>query len=166
MVVGNPKARSRTFTAATAVAESISGGLPGESEISTVDLADVAARLFDWRDQVVADLNASVAAADVLIAASPTYKATYTGLLKAFLDRYGNNGLAGVTAVAVMVGAAPVHALAPELHLRPLLVELGASVPSRALYVMESQFDTLGAVVGAWAETALPLILAGVGAGR
>jgi FMN reductase len=166
IVVGNPKAKSRTLTAASAVADSVAAALPGPVEIMTVDLAEVAGRLFDWGDAGVAELNASVAASDVLIAASPTYKATYTGLLKAFLDRYGNNGLAGVTAVPLMVGAGPVHALAPEVHLRPLLVELGASVPSRALYVMETQFDDLGTVVDAWAETAHPLITAAVGGGR
>jgi FMN reductase len=166
VVVGNPKARSRTLTAATAMAESIAAALPGPVEILTVDLAEVAGRLFDWDDAGVAELNASVAAADVLVAASPTYKATYTGLLKAFLDRYGNNGLAGVTAVPLMVGAAPIHALAPELHLRPLLVELGASVPSRALYVLEAQFDNLGAVIDAWSAAAQPLINIAVGAGR
>jgi FMN reductase len=112
------------------------------------------------------DPLAGVAAADVLVAASPTYKATYTGLLKAFLDRYGNNGLAGVTAVPLMVGAAPIHALAPELHLRPLLIELGASVPSRGLYVMEQQLEDLGGVVAKWAETAVPLIAKVVGPGR
>jgi FMN reductase len=148
------------------MAESIAAALPGPVEILTVDLAEVAGRLFDWDDAGVAELNASVAAADVLVAASPTYKATYTGLLKAFLDRYGNNGLAGVTAVPLMVGAAPIHALAPELHLRPLLVELGASVPSRALYVLEAQFDNLGAVIDAWSAAAQPLINIAVGAGR
>jgi FMN reductase len=166
VVVGNPKAQSRTLIVATAVANRIAAGLPGEPEILTVDLAEVAGRLFDWGDQEVADLNASVAASDVVVAASPTYKATYTGLLKAFLDRYGNNGLAGVTGVPLMVGAAPIHALAPEWHLRPLLIELGASVPSRAIYVMEGQLEALGDVVEAWATTALPLIVAGVGAGR
>jgi FMN reductase len=166
VVVGNPKAQSRTLTAATAMASAIAAGFPGTPEVLTVDLAEVAGRLFDWADQGVAELNASVAAADVLVAASPTYKATYTGLLKAFLDRYGNNGLAGVTAVPLMVGAAPIHALAPEVHLRPLLVELGASVPSRGLYVTEDQFDDLGPVIEAWAATAGPLLAAGVGAGR
>ena len=166
VVVGNPKAQSRTLTAANAVAASIAAGFPGTPEVLEVDLAEVAGRLFDWGDQGVAELNASVAAADVLVAASPTYKATYTGLLKAFLDRYGNNGLAGVTAVPLMVGAAPIHALAPEVHLRPLLVELGACVPSRGLYVTEDQFADLAPVVDAWAATALPLLAAGVGAAR
>jgi FMN reductase len=166
MVVGNPKAKSRTLRAAAAVADAVAVALPGRSEIVTVDLAEVAGRIFDWEDRALTELTASVAASDVAVIASPTYKATYTGLLKAFLDRYGNNGLAGVTAVPVMVGAAPIHALAPEVHLRPLLVELGASVPSRGLYVMESQLEDLGPVVGDWAGAAAPLIAAVVGPGR
>ena len=40
-----------------------------------------------------------------------------------------------------MLGASPVHALAPEHGLRPLLVELGAVVPTRGLYVLDSQHD-------------------------
>jgi FMN reductase len=164
LVVGNPKAQSRTLTVASAVGEAIAAGLPGTAEIQVIDLADVAGRLFDWGDTTVADLNTAVAGSDVLVTASPTYKATYTGLLKAFLDRYPSNGLAGVTAVPLMVGASPIHALAPELHLRPLLVELGASVPSRGLYVVESQLEDLAGVVGAWAATAVPLIAAVAGA--
>ena len=93
-----------------------------------------------------------------MVVASPTYKASYTGLLKAFFDRYGNDGLAGTVAVAVMTGAAPVHALSVEVHLRPLLVELGASVPARGLYVTEGQMEDLDPVVAAWAGSARPLL--------
>ena len=97
-----------------------------------------------------------MAKSDVVVVASPTYKATYTGLLKAFLDRYPNDGLARTVCIPVMTGAAPVHALAPEVHLRPLLVELGASTPTRGLFVTEQQFDDLDGVVEAWAATARP----------
>jgi FMN reductase len=164
LVVGNPKAASRTRRVAEAVGAAIAAGIPGDHGVQVVELADVASRLFDWGDAGLADLTAAVAGSDVVVTACPTYKATYTGLLKAFLDRYGSNGLAGVAAVPVMVGAAPIHALATEVHLRPLLVELGASVPSRGLYVLESQLEGLDTLVDAWAATAVPLI-AGV-AGR
>ena len=55
-----------------------------------------------------------------------------------------------------MVGAAPEHALAVEVHLRPVLVELGASMPTRGLYVLESQLGDLDAVLDAWLVTARP----------
>ncbi len=154
-VIGNPNPGGRTTTVAEAVAAAIVG--PGGST-ETVELAAIAPHLFEWGNEEVSALTAKVAEADVIVAACPTYKATYTGLLKAFLDNYGNNGLAGCRAVPVMVGAAPQHALAPEVHLRPLLVELGASVPSRGLYVLESQMDDLDSVIAAWATDAAPLL--------
>jgi FMN reductase len=123
-----------------------------------VDLAEHAPSLFDWSDAELSRLTAEVAAADVAIFASPTYKAAYTGMLKAFLDRYGNNGLAGVVAVPVMTGGWPGHLLAVEVHLRPVLVELGATVPARGLYVTEPEFGNLDAAIAKWAESAVPLI--------
>jgi FMN reductase len=123
-----------------------------------VDLAEHAPSLFDWSAAELSRLTAEVAAADVAIFASPTYKAAYTGMLKAFLDRYGSNGLAGVVAVPVMTGGWPGHLLAVEVHLRPVLVELGATVPARGLYVTEPEFATLDASIAKWAESAVPLI--------
>ena len=75
-----------------------------------------------------------------MVVASPTYKGTYTGLLKLFLDRFATDGLSGV-AVPFMLGAGPGHALAPELTLRPVLTEIGGSVPVRGLYVVDSAYD-------------------------
>jgi FMN reductase len=160
IVTGNPKPSSRTHGVALAVADALDKGLGISAERVIVDLADHAPRLFDWADAELGEINAAVAAADIAIFASPTYKATYTGLLKAFLDRYGNNGLAGVTAVPVMTGGWPGHLLAVELHLRPVLIELGATVPSRGLYVTEPEMPDLDKPVGKWAETAVPLVAA------
>ena len=56
-----------------------------------------------------------------------------------------------------MLGAGPDHALAPETTLRPVLTELGASVPTRSLYVLDAQHDA-PAAWAAWLETARPQI--------
>jgi FMN reductase len=123
-----------------------------------VDLAEVASELFDPESPTVKGLLHDVAASELVVVASPTFKATYTGLLKSFFDRYGSNALSSSVAVGVMTGAAPVHALAVEVHLRPLLVELGASAPTRGLYVTEQQFDDLDAAIGGWADVASSII--------
>jgi FMN reductase len=149
---------SRTRIVAEEVARQCETALDCTVERIVIDLADVASRLFDWGDVDMAQLNAEVAAADLVVVASPTYKATYTGLLKVFLDRYDDKGLAGVVAVPVMMGAGPSHYLAPEVGLRQLLVELGASVPTSSLYVMENQLDTIDLVVGVWAEIQAPIV--------
>jgi len=181
VVTGNPKPASRTHGVALAVADVLAAELarptaPAEAPARqvvpaavplvpaepsahlVVDLAEHAPSLFDWSAAELSRLTAEVAAADVAIFASPTYKAAYTGMLKAFLDRYGNNGLAGVVAVPVMTGGWPGHLLAVEVHLRPVLVELGATVPARGLYVTEPEFATLDAAIAKWAESAVPLI--------
>jgi FMN reductase len=158
VLVGNPRVGSRTLGVALAVADSLVGRLGDDSDRLVVDLAEVAIELFDPESQRVIDLLEGVATSDLIIAASPTYKATYTGLLKSFLDRYPNNALGSAVAVALMTGAAPIHALAPEVHLRPLLVELGATTPTRSLYVTEQQFDNLDVVIEAWVDVAGPQI--------
>ena len=172
VVTGNPKPASRTHGVALAVAGALSEALrapdaPGPGAHLAVDLAEHASRLFDPADRELSELTAEVAAADVVVFASPTYKASYTGLLKAFLDRYGNDGLAGTVAVPVMTGGWAGHMLAVEVHLRPVLVELGSTVPARGLYVTEPELAEPGAAVDRWAARAIPLIrgaLAGHGA--
>jgi FMN reductase len=158
VVTGNPKPQSRTHSVALAVADAIAAELGGAPDRLVVDLAEHAPRLFDWADPELTALGSAVAGADVAVFASPTYKASYTGLLKAFLDRYGSNGLAGVAAVPVMTGGWPGHLLAVEVHLRPVLVELGATVPARGVYVTEPELADVEGAVGKWAETAVPLV--------
>jgi FMN reductase len=151
VVVGNPKPRSRTYESALTLADRLGGA------DLVVDLADHASELFDWSSETVGSLVEQVAGSRVVIVASPTYKATYTGLLKAFLDRFPHQGLDGVTAIPLMLGASHVHALAPEHGLRPLLVELGASVPTRGLYVLDAEHADPGPY-DAWLATAQHLL--------
>lgn len=163
VVTGNPKPASRTHGVALAVAGALSAtpgppGLVSPGPHLVVDLAEHAPNLFDATDRELSRLTAEVAASDLVIVASPTYKAAYSGMLKAFLDRYGGNGLAGTVAVAVMTGGSAGHSLAVEVHLRPVLVELGATVPARGLYVTEPELAEPDAAVARWAVTAIPLI--------
>jgi FMN reductase len=147
VLVGNPKPRSRTYQAALLVAGLLSGSAPKV----VVDLADLGAGVLDPADRAANEAVAAVRGVDLLIAASPTYKATYTGLLKVFLDRFPSGALDGVVAVPLMLGAGPGHALAPELHLKPVLAELGAATPTRALYLIDSAYDD-PAVLDPWLD--------------
>jgi FMN reductase len=166
VVVGNPKPASRTLavTRAVASAAALAAGLDG-SDVVEVDLAELGPRLFDWSAPDVRDAVDRIAATRLVIVASPTYKASYTGLLKSFLDWYPTTGLSGVTAVPVMVGAGPAHALAVEVHLRPLLIEIGATVPTRGLYVTEDRLDDLAPVIDDWLVEAGPLLSASLRSG-
>jgi FMN reductase len=153
VVVGNPKPASRTLAAATYVARELSGHEPD----LVVDLATLGGRLLDWQDAGVAALVDEVGAADLVVVACPTYKGTYTGLLKLFLDRFATDGLRGV-AVPLMLGGGPAHALAPELTLRPVLTEIGG-VTVRGHYVLDSRHEDPEAYA-AWLDQVRPVVAA------
>ncbi|WP_231610798.1 NADPH-dependent FMN reductase, partial [Rhodococcus sp. CX] len=94
-------------------------------------------------DDAVKAAVETVASSDLVIFASPTFKATYTGILKLFLDQFATgDGLRDVTAVPLMLGAGPAHAMAPDLLLKPVLVELGATCPAPGLYLIDSTYTT------------------------
>ena len=157
VVVGNPKPRSRTYQAAHLVAEKLAGR---QADLS-IDLADLGGALLDWSDASIGDVVSAVQGSDLVIVASPTYKATYTGLLKLFLDRIAGGALAGVTAVPVMLGGHWRHALAADLLLKPVLVELGATCPTRGLFLLESEYAG-GETLDGWLELARPQVAASV----
>jgi FMN reductase len=155
VVVGNPKPRSRTYQAAHLVADRLTGQPPDLS----IDLTDVGAALLDWTDAPVADLVAAVQASSLVVVASPTYKASYTGLLKIFLDRFAGGSLAGVTAVPVMLGGHWKHGLVADLLLKPVLIELGATCPTAGLFLLDSEWDT-GPTLESWVERSRPQVQA------
>jgi len=147
-LVGNPRPGSRTLAAAVQVADRLADG----SDVTTVDLATIGHQLFTADRSLLDPALATVSSARLLVVATPIYKATYTGLLKSFLDLYGPDGLAGVVAVPLVVSGGPAHLLAGEVHLRPLLVELGATVPTRALAVTEADLADLDPAIDRWLE--------------
>lgn len=149
-VVGNPRPESRTHTLARTLADELAKVLPGAT-VSGVDLAGLGGRVLDQSDAAASAATQQVLGADVLVVASPTYKATYSGLLKAFLDRLGTGSLAGKTAVPVLLGGAPNHQLAVDVHFTPLLLELGAAVPVRGLFVLEASVEAFGSFAADWA---------------
>jgi FMN reductase len=151
VVVGNPKPASRTSTAALTVARAVldHAGEPG-GEVHPIELAELAAVLFTWGDARVGEAKQTVLGSRLLVVASPVYKASFTGLLKAFLDQFGRDELAALATVPLMVGAGAVHNLAIEQQLRPVLIEIGASCPTRGLFIQEDQLETLDDQVGQW----------------
>ena len=148
VLVGNPRPGSRTHAVAVQAARTLAPDVTPD----VIDLTGLAPILLGSHASVaVEDAVERVASAGLLVVASPTYKGTYTGLLKVFLDKVPS--LAGVTALPLLVMGSPRHALAVEVHLRPLLVELGATVLGPGLAVAEADLDRIDDVLAAWAAT-------------
>jgi FMN reductase len=167
VVVGNPKAQSRTLRLAEAVvtAAADEAGLDGGDRL-TVDLAELGPQLFDWSSARVREAVEGIRSCSLLVVASPTYKASYTGLLKSFLDWFSTTDLLGASVIPVMTGAGAHHALAVEVHLRPLLVELGATLPTRGLYITEGELAGADEAIATWRREAGPQLRRAVGGYR
>ncbi|MET0144439.1 MAG: NAD(P)H-dependent oxidoreductase [Ilumatobacteraceae bacterium] len=140
IVVGNPRTGSRTRQAAEAVAQR----LAGEPDAEVIELAELGPALLTPGDEAVASAKQRVLDADLLIFASPTFKATYTGLLKLFLEQFAAGELHGTTSIALMLGGSAHHSLAPELTLKPVLSEVGCSCPLPGLYLIDSTWNDDG----------------------
>ncbi|WP_067460100.1 NADPH-dependent FMN reductase [Actinomadura macra] len=166
VLVGNPRPQSRTLQVALRAAAAVGERTGHPDAPDLIDLSTLAPGLLNAvPPSEVQDALDRVTGADVLVVASPTYKATYTGLLKIFLDRLPGGALASTVALPLLVMGDPKHSLAVELHLRPLLVELGAAVPTPGLAFLESHFPDAEEVLGAWAGLVAPQVTAAL-AGR
>jgi len=153
VIVGNPKAKSRTLEAGVLVAQKLTGAEPD----LTLDLIEMGPALLEFGNAKVNEAIEAVRRCNVIVCASPTFKATYTGLLKLFLDQIPSDGLAGITAFPVMLGAGPAHLLAPDLLLKPVLVELGAICPAVGLYLIDKSFAE-DPRLDTWVARAKPLL--------
>jgi FMN reductase len=109
-LVGNPKPDSRTLSAASTLADALAERFDGVRR-TVIDLADIADGLLaPWRLSAVAEhAAADVRSANLLIIATPTYKASFTGLLKLFLDVLLAGSLAYTVVVPLTVSGGPAH---------------------------------------------------------
>ena len=109
-----------------------------------LDVRDLPARALlqaDYSDLEIAGAVRAVAEADAIVIATPIYKASYTGLLKAFLDLLPQDGLAGKLVLPLATGGGHAHTLALDYALRPVLHALGAKQVFTSIYANAQQLD-------------------------
>jgi FMN reductase len=85
------------------------------------------------------DAVARIGAAQIVIAATPTYRALYTGALKCLFDLMPPAHLAGKVCVPVQTAASPAHFLTIEYGLKPLFASL-EGLPIDGVYATDDQF--------------------------
>ena len=106
-----------------------------------IDCATLPAEALVARAQAP-EMDAAIAApgaARIVIAASPTYRVVYTGVMKAFFDLLPPAYLSGKACVPVLTAAAPQHFLAIEHGFRPLFASLDGTA-AEGIYATDDQF--------------------------
>jgi FMN reductase len=130
---------SSTRLLANRLAASVERQIDLSVEQRTIELRDHAHDLADnlLTGFASADLQGSIDAvlrADGLIAVSPIFNASYSGLFKSFFDVIEHDALRGMPVLIGATGGTARHSLALEHALRPLFAYLGAAVVPTAVY--------------------------------
>jgi FMN reductase len=140
-VLGSVTPPGRMLAAMNHALRTVEAGV--ESDL--INLADCRVSFADGRPPEqygddTASVVARVRAADVVILASPVYRASFTGALKNLLDHLPVDALAGKPVGIVAMGATPHHYLGVDWHLRDVLTWFGAIVAPTSVYLVSADF--------------------------
>jgi FMN reductase len=82
--------------------------------------------------------NEKVQEADAVIVASPVYKASYSGVLKTYLDLLPQKALEGRLVLPLFIGGTISHLLSIDYALKPVLAALGARHVLGGVFAVDS----------------------------
>jgi len=142
-ITGSPVVRSRTAQIGERVATSLAGD---GFEVQGIEVRDLAPEdLIHARcdSPALRDALGLVERARGVVIVTPIYKASYSGVLKAFLDLLPQSGLAGKVVLPIAIGGSIAHLLAIDYALRPVLLALGAQHVVSGLFVLETSVERL-----------------------
>jgi len=147
LVSGSPSPRSKTSAVLALVADR---ARTAGAEVETVSVRDFPADVLLFADVAHASLQhflSQVARADAIVIATPIYKASYTGVLKALLDVVPPGAFAGKVVLPLATAGTLAHFLALDFALRPVLSFLGARDTLANVFLLESTFRDAAAGV-------------------
>ncbi|NLD75564.1 MAG: FMN reductase [Acidimicrobiales bacterium] len=149
-VNGSPSHPSRSRTVAEAVLSAIeergaASGQPIEGEVIDLASLDPAALLAIASDAEVDAARDAVAAASILVVATPVYRATYTALTKTIFDLLPQGALEGTVVVPIATGYGADHHLSVDHGLRPLVASLGGWTVPSGIYATKADIGDDGA---------------------
>ena len=91
---------------------------------------------------------ATVSQADALVALTPVYQASYSGVFKSFVDVIDDGAIAGTPVLMGATGGSPRHALVTESAMRPLFIYMHANPISTAIYAATEDWGAQAADSG------------------
>jgi len=139
LIAASPSLHSRSAALLDAAGQRLQArGAPAQ-HLPLRNLAAQALLLADTQHPDIAQAAAQVAAARVLVVATPVYKAAYSGLLKVFLDLLPQTAFQGKTVLPLATGGSPHHMLALDYALRPVLQSLAARHILPGIYASDAQ---------------------------
>lgn len=138
---GSPAAPSSTGRLLDHVGDKLAALGHRHSKLNVRDLPAKALLHADFADLSLKRAVDAVAEADAIVIATPIYKASYTGILKAFLDLLPQDGLKDKLVLPLATGGSQSHMLALDYALRPVLHALDARQVFTSIYATSQQLS-------------------------
>lgn len=146
-ILGSPSAVSRSGTLLALAQSRLQGVVTHAHSIAVRELPAQALLHAEFDHPLIREALAQVAQAQVVLIATPIYKAAYSGVLKSFLDLLPQDALRGKTVVPMATGGSIAHLLALDYALKPVLSALGARDILDPVFATDAQIvkpETLG----------------------
>jgi FMN reductase len=145
---------SSTRLLADQLAAATAGGLPAGTQIITIELRELAHDIVDnlltgFPGPALSEAIGQVLRADGLIAVTPLYNGSYTGLFKSFFDVLEPGTLAGKPVLIAATGGTARHSLALEHVIRPLFTYLRAVTVPTAVFAATEDWGSASGSGGA-----------------
>ncbi|WP_406452060.1 FMN reductase [Streptomyces sp. NBC_00876] len=118
-------------------------------EVRVIELRDLAVDIAGnlvsgFPSATLEEAIGAVAGADGLIAVSPVFTASYSGLFKSFFDLVENTALTGKPVVVAATGGTARHSLVLEHAMRPLFAYLRAVTLPTSVYAASEDWGSSG----------------------
>ena len=143
-VSGSPRQHSRSAKLLDHVASELAVAGHHIEHIRLLDLPADALQSGDAEHPVVVRTQERLDRADGIVIATPVYKASYTGLLKSWLDLLPQFALEGKSVLPLATGGSMAHALALDYALRPVLQSMAARHVVQGFLVIDQYIESDG----------------------
>ena len=97
----------------------------------------------NFKSEAIKQVNKKKKKSQIVVILTPIYKASYTGILKTYLDLLPQKALEGKIVVPLAVGGSAFHLLAIEYAFKPVLSVLGATEILNTVYIIDKQIERL-----------------------
>lgn len=148
LVSASPSNPSRTAALLEEVAEQIEALGQDATRLDVLDLPANALLRADARHPAIRGAITAVELADALVIGTPVYKASFSGVLKTFLDVLPQKALTGKSILPLAAGGTIAHLLAIDYALRPVLQSLCPRHVSPGRFVLDTHLSTDGPTLG------------------
>jgi|SRR5690625_932142 len=148
LIGGSPSPTSRSSIVLDQVSEAVAGAGFAIDRIEVRDI-DPAALLFaDFGHPDVVEAVAKIERAAAIIIATPVYKASYSGVLKALLDLLPRDAFRNKPILPIATGGTIAHLLSIDYALRPVLYALCADKVLAGRFILDKEVSTIAPHIG------------------